>query len=120
MYLGAINAIQTPTLNWYGTFFLCVSVDIDECKENSEACGDGSATCNNIAGSYECTCKKKGFRYNHVARLCLDIDECKKSPCHKSMVCQNSQGSYLCDCKPHYKKDGNVCKGVSLINLSSY
>ena len=94
-----------------------VSVDIDECKETPNKCVDESATCKNTIGSYECVCKKTGYKYNPTARQCLDIDECKKNPCtDKNMICKNTQGSYSCECKPHYRKAGNTCKGGCFTN----
>nr|XP_023999409.1 fibulin-5-like [Salvelinus alpinus] len=43
------------------------------------------------------TCTE-GFAYDRIARVCVDIDECRTVPdtCRGDMQCVNQNGGYLC------------------------
>uniref|UniRef100_A0A8C3XW53 Adhesion G protein-coupled receptor E1 n=1 Tax=Chelydra serpentina TaxID=8475 RepID=A0A8C3XW53_CHESE len=80
--------------------------DSDKCAVSS-AC-PAFATCENIPGSYRCTCKR-GFasssgeqHFTDGTVKCKDIDECSRdpSPCGPSSICTNTLGSYACRCPP--------------------
>ena len=63
---------------------------------------------------------KKGYERDSAGQ-CVDIDECKNSPCKATETCQNTAGSYTCTpipCPTGYQRDaaGNCvdideCKG---------
>ncbi|XP_064617045.1 latent-transforming growth factor beta-binding protein 4-like [Liolophura sinensis] len=65
-------------------------LDVDEC--NGDNLCSANADCDNIVGSYTCTCKD-GYHGN--GSQCEDINECDEDPCGLR-VCQNSVGSYTC------------------------
>jgi len=50
--------------------------DIDECTDGTHKCDVNGAVCNNIQGSYNCTCKD-AFYGDGI--ICTDIDECASS-----------------------------------------
>ena len=62
-----------------GISFINVCLDIDECAGDTDPCAitreSNPATCNNIAGSYECICLD-GFSMDSV-RFTIDIDNLK-------------------------------------------
>ena len=76
-------------------------VDIDECLMG--VCGAAvGATCNNIRGSYECTCPA-GYSAPASGGTCADIDECAVGRCGPGIAtCTNTVGSYACTCAPGY------------------
>ncbi|XP_078365442.1 uncharacterized protein LOC144649744 isoform X1 [Oculina patagonica] len=86
--------------------FTCFKV-IDECATGHHSC-DVNAICQNIVGSYNCTCKA-GFHGN--GRKCFDIDECKTNShsCDVNAVCNNTKGGHNCTCKEGYIGDGRNC-----------
>uniref|UniRef100_A0A8C3TC14 Adhesion G protein-coupled receptor E1 n=1 Tax=Chelydra serpentina TaxID=8475 RepID=A0A8C3TC14_CHESE len=85
-----------------------IGTSADKCAVSS-AC-PAFATCENIPGSYRCTCKR-GFasssgeqHFTDGTVKCKDIDECSRdpSPCGPSSICTNTLGSYACRCPPGY------------------
>lgn len=79
--------------------------DINECLEDKDICGP-NATCQNIHGSYSCTCNV-GFvsstgvqtfiRRDNI--ICEDKNECKEENiCGRNASCKNTKGSYYCIC----------------------
>lgn len=81
--------------------------DIDECKSRVKPC-DVNADCQNIRGSYVCTCKA-GFNRN--GNICTDINECSAlgPVCDANAKCENIIGSYLCSCKSGFFGNGKTC-----------
>ena len=78
-------------------------VDTNECKQGTDDCSD-LATCNNVDGSYACTCDSGFTGSGHGTGGCTDIDECDAdpSPCANG-PCNNKPGSYACgDCVAGY------------------
>ena len=76
-----------------------VCVDIDECSEIPHLTGC-SHCCNNIRGSFQCTCPK-GFQLKQDGKTCEDIDECRRpeNPCRNNKqypCCKNTLGSFIC------------------------
>ncbi|XP_052777794.1 uncharacterized protein LOC128215112 [Mya arenaria] len=69
-------------------------VDIDECSEGSP-CED---LCNNVEGSFVCSCNI-GYRID-VSNLtaCTDINECDEGLDNCPQQCINTDGGYNCSC----------------------
>ncbi|XP_070356766.1 adhesion G protein-coupled receptor E2-like isoform X3 [Equus asinus] len=83
--------------------------DINECEPPlAVSCGK-FVDCQNVDGSYHCTCTPgyglvsgaTTFR-NEIENTCEDVDECSSGQhrCHNSTVCVNTMGSYRCCCRP--------------------
>ncbi|KAL4228457.1 hypothetical protein ACF0H5_011504 [Mactra antiquata] len=71
------------------------------CKDNNE-CIDADAvckygTCNNLPGSYNCTCQP-GYSYNGNTRACIDL--CDSTPCLNGGTCVHGdkENQYFCKC----------------------
>lgn len=77
-----------------------VCVDVDECADETNPCGENS-TCVNNQGGFECACNE-GYTAGEEANTCVDIDECETSVCIQELgnnaVCVNTPGSYQCSC----------------------
>ncbi|PFX14237.1 Fibrillin-1 [Stylophora pistillata] len=88
--------------------------DVNECPKELHNCS-ADAVCNNIKGSYNCTCKPG---YSGDGRTCKDIDECTAETynCSANAVCNNTKGSYNCSCAPGFHGDGNICRSASTCN----
>uniref|UniRef100_A0A8C4M121 Adhesion G protein-coupled receptor E2 n=1 Tax=Equus asinus TaxID=9793 RepID=A0A8C4M121_EQUAS len=99
--------------------------DIDECGPPlAVSCGT-FADCQNVDGSYYCSCSPgyglvsgaTTFR-NESENTCQDVDECQQKPriCKGRSVCINTLGSYTCTCPPGLElnpKDPNLCTDVN-------
>ncbi|XP_046505197.1 adhesion G protein-coupled receptor E5-like, partial [Equus quagga] len=104
--------------------------DINECEPPlAMSCGK-FADCQNVDGSYYCTCAPgyglvsgaTTFR-NKSENTCQDVDECSSGQyqCHNSTVCVNTAGSYRCRCHPGWtpllglrdNQNTTVCEEVS-------
>ncbi|KAI8779431.1 hemicentin-1, partial [Biomphalaria glabrata] len=86
---------------------LCV--DRNECIENPSIC---EQSCQNLVGSYRCTCLP-GYRLGDNGK-CVDLDECDMitSPC--SHTCVNTKGSFMCSCPSGYQLlNGRVCRDIN-------
>ncbi|XP_062961105.1 vitamin K-dependent protein S [Cynocephalus volans] len=77
--------------------------DINECKDPSNVNGGCSQICDNIPGSYRCSCKS-GFILLSNKKDCKDVDECsiKPSICGTA-VCKNIPGGFECECSEGYR-----------------
>uniref|UniRef100_A0A5F9DI20 Adhesion G protein-coupled receptor E5 n=1 Tax=Oryctolagus cuniculus TaxID=9986 RepID=A0A5F9DI20_RABIT len=86
--------------------------DINECAPpRSLSCGK-FADCQNVDGSYYCTCSpgygllsgEKVFK-DESQNTCQDVDECSSGQhqCHNSTVCVNTPGSHKCRCRQGWK-----------------
>ncbi|XP_022085366.1 hemicentin-1-like isoform X2 [Acanthaster planci] len=69
--------------------------DINECSNPIWNRCSRIQTCKNTYGGYTCLCPR-GFRNDQQTNICLDINECRDSPC--SYECRNTRGSYECIC----------------------
>nr|XP_055062460.1 adhesion G protein-coupled receptor E5-like isoform X1 [Misgurnus anguillicaudatus] len=82
-------------------------VDIDECEEIINPCGNNSL-CTNTNGSYYCKCKlgfeSKTPNFTATTGQCTDINECLINSTCNNMLCENSIGSYKCVCPSGYHK----------------
>nr|XP_024214767.1 fibrillin-2 [Halyomorpha halys] len=78
------------------------TIFIDECSMMPTLCTNGK--CMNTPGSFECICNR-GFSYDQESHLCIDENECLRSPspCRGNSECVNSQGSFHCLCPDGYK-----------------
>uniref|UniRef100_A0A9L0SUB1 Adhesion G protein-coupled receptor E2 n=1 Tax=Equus caballus TaxID=9796 RepID=A0A9L0SUB1_HORSE len=99
--------------------------DVNECGPPfGVSCGN-FADCQNVHGSYYCTCSPgyglvsgaTTFR-NESENTCQDVDECQQKPriCKGRSVCINTLGSYTCTCPPGLElnpKDPNLCTDVN-------
>ncbi|XP_044608465.2 adhesion G protein-coupled receptor E5 isoform X3 [Equus asinus] len=99
--------------------------DINECGPPLAASCGKFADCQNVDGSYYCTCSPgyglvsgaTMFR-NESENTCQDVDECQQKPriCKGRSVCINTPGSYTCTCPPGLElnpKDPNLCTDVN-------
>jgi hypothetical protein len=69
--------------------------DLDECKVDVEACGEGGV-CVNLPGSYECKCDR-GYIFKNASG-CVDVNECHLgNPCVNG-DCINLEPGYNCLC----------------------
>src|ERR1700759_959531 len=73
-------------------------LDRDECSDDPTICG-GSASCQNVPGSYNCEFKS-GYQLTGD-KTCTDVDECAadNGGCSVNATCQNMPGSRSCSCK---------------------
>ncbi|XP_076977708.1 adhesion G protein-coupled receptor E5 isoform X2 [Tamandua tetradactyla] len=86
--------------------------DINECVRSTTVLCGKLADCQNVEGSYYCTCNpgyelasgNKMFR-NESENTCKDVDECQKIPrlCNSRSICVNTPGSYTCQCLPGFQ-----------------
>ncbi|XP_004446700.1 vitamin K-dependent protein S [Dasypus novemcinctus] len=76
--------------------------DINECKDPSNLNGGCSQICENIPGSYHCSCKSGFFMLSNT-KECKDFDECFIKPdiCGTA-ACKNIPGDYECQCPEGY------------------
>jgi hypothetical protein len=90
-----------------GDGFTCT--DIDECAAGTHQCTQnaGFLACQNVPGSYVCTCQS-GYTLSPVdQRTCVDINECVLGNGGCQQICTNSPGSYSCSCQPGYTSTYN-------------
>ncbi|XP_075758340.1 adhesion G protein-coupled receptor E5 isoform X2 [Pelodiscus sinensis] len=94
--------------------------DIDECLgPNPVNCGP-DATCNNLPGSFNCTCADGYESSSGKARFpnasensCRDIDEClgpNPVNCGPDATCNNLPGSFYCTCADGYKSSSGKAR----------
>ncbi|KAK1153807.1 adhesion G protein-coupled receptor E1-like isoform X2 [Acipenser oxyrinchus oxyrinchus] len=83
--------------------------EINECRENSNLCGQ-NASCQNTIGNYSCSCKA-GFRsssgqvnFMDGQSNCTEINECRENSnlCGQNASCRNTIGNYSCSCNPGF------------------
>ncbi|CAM4678431.1 unnamed protein product [Lepidochelys olivacea] len=115
-----VNNTHCTCLDGYGPgknrFFTDVTEicdDINECLEPSPPDCGGNTICNNMAGSYFCTCangyEPRSGKANFTRaseNTCQDIDECRgPSPadCGPHANCTNVLGNYSCSCTDGYE-----------------
>ncbi|GAB1599636.1 mucin-like protein [Argonauta hians] len=81
--------------------------DIDECRLGY--CNRNTSECQNLVGSYKCSCKN-GYIMKS-AYICDDEDECQSQShnCSADATCKNTIGSYTCICKQGFSGDGYTC-----------
>ena len=111
---------------------------MNECIKGADWCHD-NATCNNIQGSYTCTCNPgyngNGFccaskfylliisqiqQTQYMVFIFLDIDECLINNGGCQHHCHDSDGSYTCSCSNGYQlnSDGHTCEGKFVITTA--
>ncbi|XP_067053673.1 fibrillin-2-like isoform X3 [Acropora muricata] len=88
--------------------------DIDECN-STKPLTPCDQICENIFGSYKCSCQK-GFSLVNGSR-CEDIDECNSTKpltlCDQ--ICENILGSYKCSCQKGFNLvNGSRCEAVNV------
>ncbi|KAM4595785.1 adhesion G protein-coupled receptor E5, partial [Fundulus diaphanus] len=101
--------------------------DFNECLENTANCGP-HATCKNLIGSYECSCKSgyKNTSTNDSSGHCEDIDECMDAKikdediCGEKGTCKNLDGSYRCECNEGYTTYGHERTRCSELKCDSF
>lgn len=90
-------------------------LDVNECAEPELNMCSRSADCNNLLGTYACSCKQgfkgdgymcEGTRTFSSEKDSLDIDECSGNPCHPQAECENLLGSFKCSCPSGFTGDG--------------
>uniref|UniRef100_A0A9L0J8I3 Adhesion G protein-coupled receptor E2 n=1 Tax=Equus asinus TaxID=9793 RepID=A0A9L0J8I3_EQUAS len=131
-HLGKGNGSQRWELSRLrGNPLRCCVRDVNECGPPfGVSCGN-FADCQNVDGSYYCTCSPgyglvsgaTTFR-NESENTCQDVNECASghNPCHSSTHCLNVVGGYNCRCRPGWKPvpgspegpDSTICAGPEL------
>jgi len=111
------SATCTIESGWTCTGTPSTCTDIDECTSNTDNC-DANATCNNMVGSFSCTCNA-GFSGNGVT--CTDIDECSANSdnCDANAVCANTVGSFSCTCNMGFSGNGVTCTDIDECTLNT-
>uniref|UniRef100_I3NFE0 Adhesion G protein-coupled receptor E2 n=1 Tax=Ictidomys tridecemlineatus TaxID=43179 RepID=I3NFE0_ICTTR len=99
--------------------------DINECVPPMKVSCGKLADCQNVEGSYYCTCspgyelRSGGTNFTNASEnTCQDVDECKQNPriCKGRSTCINTQGSYRCQCLPGFEpnpEDPKLCTDVN-------
>ncbi|KAK7092485.1 hypothetical protein V1264_008223 [Littorina saxatilis] len=95
---------------------LCL--DVDECAD--DALNECEVTCNNTAGSYQCSCPD-GYRLTNNLRSCADINECAEKSHNCQQICNNTDGGYSCLCEKGYNRvsSGQCVQSSSTQNICS-
>ncbi|XP_072172523.1 uncharacterized protein [Diadema setosum] len=88
--------------------------DVDECR--NETFNDCEQRCDNIQGSYLCSCDS-GYTLALDERNCDDINECVRDThgCGENSVCSNTDGGYSCSCDGGFVNtttDGSTCEDI--------
>lgn len=83
-----------------------------EPQSTETGCGNGlkcEHKCIKYGGKSQCTCNN-GYQLHMNGFSCVDINECRQSPC--SQLCTNSPGSFSCSCKSGFElqSDKTTCK----------
>ncbi|XP_034234598.1 hemicentin-1-like isoform X2 [Thrips palmi] len=88
--------------------------DVNECLDNASNKCHLTQVCENLLGSYRCTCPT-GFRALNIGTRCLDVNECLQEPELCSHECRNVPGSYHCICPPgtYLLEDRHSCSASS-------
>ena len=99
---------------------------INECDtENPTHACNTHAVCDDVDGSYTCTCPA-GFTTHNEGRDvdgamgCVNIDECEAEvvrttghTCDENATCVDNTGSYDCSCNDGWSGDGHTCANVN-------
>merc|ERR1712136_224858 len=96
-----------------------MGIDIDECAQAMDDC-DVNANCDNVDGSFICTCKD-GWTGSGIT--CSDIDECVEGTnnCHTNADGVNADGSFFCECQTGYTGDGVlICQDVDECEVGTH
>ena len=102
-------------MNWLSQqeiLFVTNCPDWNECEgENGGNNCATDATCDNIPGSFDCTCLPG---YDGDGVNCIDVDECDietngKNGCDEYSSCFNFAGGYNCTCIDGFYGDGYIC-----------
>ncbi|XP_035676194.1 von Willebrand factor D and EGF domain-containing protein-like [Branchiostoma floridae] len=103
---GGYSCGRCPT-GYVGNGYDCE--DMNECTSGIHDC---PYICNNLPGTYECTCSD-GFVL--IGDDCIDVDECALELDDCSHYCTNMNGSYMCGCPAGYglNTDGKTCDDVN-------
>ena len=107
------NDSQNPCLKIQPPHFKFASyvyaLDVDECASGNGSC---THTCNNMEGSYYCSCRE-GYKLASNGKICSDINECTVGV-RCDHTCVNSDGSFHCKCAGGYllnETDEKSCIG---------
>ncbi|XP_072037821.1 uncharacterized protein [Amphiura filiformis] len=84
--------------------------DIDECTDETDTCDADNGICNNVDGTYECSCAA-GYKLATDDRTCINYDECiaEDDDCDANAACADTVGSFTCTCNTGYSGNGVTC-----------
>ncbi|XP_039370628.1 adhesion G protein-coupled receptor E3-like [Mauremys reevesii] len=106
--------------------------DINECLGPSPPDCGRNTHCNNVPGSYYCTCidgyepSSGKANFTHASEnSCQDIHECNKTPdiCGPNATCINTIGSYWCECRAGYvssTRNTTLCQAPSINSSAEF
>ncbi|XP_065179897.1 fibrillin-2-like [Sycon ciliatum] len=76
-----------------------------DCRLARSACGPHRVCQMQENGTYACDCAQGTRRSGD---LCIDVDECRQSPCRQNAYCVNTSPGYLCRCAHGYQGSYNT------------
>nr|XP_039248795.1 fibrillin-2-like [Styela clava] len=95
-------------------------VNINECVETPQVCTE-IETCNDIIGSYNCTC-------GDIDIICHDLADASTAPmqlrrfsfCNPDANCSNTVGSYSCACHDGFEGNGFFCIDLNECDIGTH
>ncbi len=89
--------------------------DINECVTGYHLCGSNTV-CENLPGSYNCSCLPGYRSQGYDSHTCINIDECAENADSNGceQFCEDTEGGFHCNCYPGYQlaDDGKSCQDV--------
>ena len=88
------------------------TVDVNESDFTGDDAVCDNATCENIPGSYECTCL-----VGYSGTPCTDNNECTNDTnnCDANTTCTNTDGSFTCSCNEGFEVETFVPTSMSAL-----
>ncbi|XP_076814750.1 IgGFc-binding protein-like [Clavelina lepadiformis] len=70
-----------------------------------------------LVGNTRTNCRNT-LTWSSAPPRCIDIDECRTTPCNALADCRNTAGSYQCTCREGYTGNGRRCTDINECNTS--